>query len=275
MESERKVAIVTGGTRGIGFGIAKTLARDGYDLVLGFNANEERAKESQSHLEEKFGAKVVTVKGDVGEEDTVTRLFEAVEERFNGILHVLVHNAGLFVDINRTSTTPTSESAQLAAGENGNGLIGSFAQMDYYQRVYPKCLVRCVEKGLPYMEKAGEGHIVTISSPGCNATQPPRLMYLNPGQAKTVVEYLTRYYALQLAPSRINVNCLIPGFTKTEVWGNMALEMLAGKYSPMGEVITPEDIGEAAAFLCKPSSRFITGQIISVDGALSLRAGPH
>ncbi|XP_077991010.1 enoyl-[acyl-carrier-protein] reductase [NADPH] FabL-like [Glandiceps talaboti] len=272
MEGGRKVAIVTGGTRGIGFGIAKTLARDGYDLVLGFNANEERVRESQCHLEEKFGANVVTVKGDVGEEDTVTRLFEAVEEKFNGILHVLVHNAGLYVG---RTTTAKSESAQLAAGEDGKGLIGSFPQMDYYQRVYPKCLVRCVEKGLPYMEKAGEGHIVTISSPGCNATQPPRLMYLNPGQAKTVVEYLIRYYALQLAPNRINVNCLIPGVTKTEAWGNAVLEMVSGKLSPMGEVITPEDIGEAAAFLCKPSSRFITGQIIAVDGALSLRSFPH
>ncbi|XP_070555635.1 enoyl-[acyl-carrier-protein] reductase [NADPH] FabL-like [Ptychodera flava] len=277
MEGERKTAVVTGGTRGIGLGISKILARDGYNLILGYNSNVERAQKAQSYLEEEYGAAVIVVKGDVCREETIAALFDAVEKHFDGRLHALVHNAGLYVG---KSTTPSSDDARVAADEKlslnteqplGAGSPENFAQLDYYQKVYPKCFSRCVEKSLQHFEKSGEGHIICISSPGCNITQPPRVGYDMPGQAKTVMEFLTRYYAIQLAPKRINVNCVIPGVTRSEAWGKVPLENLASKICPMDEVIAPEEIGEAVSFLCKPTSRFITGVSLPVDGGLYLK----
>ena len=89
--------------------------------------------------------------------------------------------------------------------------------MDYYQQVYPKCFIRLVETFVKYMQDSG-GSIIAVSSPGCNVNHTPKPMYMLPGQAKTTLEYLSRHYALLLAPKRITVNVVVPGFTRTEAW---------------------------------------------------------
>ncbi|MGB7444413.1 MAG: SDR family oxidoreductase [Coleofasciculaceae cyanobacterium] len=274
-----KSAIVTGGTRGIGLGISQQLARDGYDLILGFNSNEEAASIAKTTIESTYGVKVCTVKGDVGEESTIENIFACLENNLQGKLTALVHNAGLYVGM---TTSPTSSNAELAASTPrqlfGDGEFTSFAQYDYYQSVYPKCFIRCVEKAINYMED-GNGYIVATSSPGCNSGQTPRLSYILPGQAKAVVEFLTRYYAKMLAPRQITVNVVIPGFTKTEAWnsvtakyGGVESETMQKliKNTPMQRWVPPKEVGEVVAFLCSPKAAFITGVALPIDGGLHL-----
>ncbi|MDJ0719818.1 MAG: SDR family oxidoreductase [Prochloraceae cyanobacterium] len=274
-----KKAIVTGGTRGIGLGISQQLASDGYDLILGFNTNEEAASVAKSTIESTYGVKVYTIKGDVAQESTIEKIFASVENNFEGKLTALVHNAGLYVGM---TTSPASSLAELATNTPlqlfGDGQFTSFAQYDYYQNVYPKCLIRCVEKAINYMED-GKGYIVATSSPGCNSSQTPKLSYILPGQAKAVVEFLTRYYAKILAPRRITVNVVIPGFTKTEAWnsvtakyGGVESETMQKmiENTPMQRWASPTEIGQVVAFLCSPKAAFITGVALPVDGGLHL-----
>ncbi len=276
----QKVAIVTGGTRGIGFGISQQLATEGYNLIIGFNSNETAANEAKKILESDYGVTVYPIKGDVAQAETIDQFFDCLEKNFEGKLTALVHNAGLYLGI---TTTPASEQAEAAADKQrqllGDGNLTSLAQYEYYQNVYPKCFIRCVEKAVNYMED-GKGYIVATSSPGCNMTQTPKLSYILPGTGKTVVEFLTRYYAKMLASRRITVNVIIPGYTKTDAW-NKAMEKYGGtegemmqkmvENTPMQRWCSPQEIGQLVAFLCSDKAAFITGVALPIDGGLHLR----
>ena len=275
-----KVALVTGGTRGIGFGISQQLAADRYDLIIGFNSNETAAAKAKKALESDYGIKVSTVKGDVAEAETIDKLFDCLERNFDGKLTALIHNAGLRLGI---TTPPASEKAELAVDAQsellGDGNLTSLARYDYYQNVYPKCFIRCVEKAVKYMED-GKGYIVATSSPGCNINQTPRTPYMMPGTGKTVVEFLTRYYAILLASRRITVNVVIPGFTKTEAWDGMTkntggvegerMQNMIQNIVPIKRWISPTEIGQVVAFLCSPKAASITGVALPVDGGRHL-----
>ncbi len=276
----QKVAIVTGGTRGIGFGISQKLAADGYHLILGFNSNEKAAEEAKKSLQAEYNIKVYTVKGDVAEAETIDNFFVCLENNFDGKLTALVHNAGLYLGM---TTTPASEEAKAAADKQpqllADGNFTSLAQYEYYQNVYPKCFILCVEKAVNYMED-GKGYIVATSSPGCNMNQTPKLSYILPGTGKTVVEFLTRYYAKILAARQITVNVVIPGFTKTEAWnsvtekfGGVDSEMMQKtiKNTPMQRWCHPTEIGQLVAFLCSPKAAFITGVAVPIDGGFHLQ----
>ncbi|EDO28931.1 predicted protein, partial [Nematostella vectensis] len=219
-----RYALVTGGTRGIGLAISHKLAKNGYYLILGYNANDERAEKAKSELESKYNVRVFTVKGDVAEDSTINAFFESIKANFDNKLNAFVHNAGLQVGL---TTDATSEASITALHKPGFSTFGKgsedaldFNMYDYYQSVYPKCFVRCVERALPLMPD-GEGYIVAISSPGCNATSRPLPRY-QPGHAKAVLEHMVRCYAASLAPRRITANCIIPGLTDTETIVKMA-----------------------------------------------------
>ncbi|XP_070555090.1 enoyl-[acyl-carrier-protein] reductase [NADPH] FabL-like [Ptychodera flava] len=272
----RYCGVVTGGTRGIGFAIARKLAENGHNLVLGYNSNDDAASEAKKALEEEFGVQVYTVKGDLAEEKTIETIFEVVETRFGGKLNAFVHNAGLYVGL---TTQPESEQAKIAAKALNGEREGNFAQWDYYQNVYPKCFLRCVDKCVKYMAEDG-GHIVAISTPGCNACQTPRLGSYITGQAKASMEFFVRYLALRLAERKINVNCVVPGYVDTDPWkmlrnmkrsGNPDPDDLALGRTPMKRWGQPNEVGDAVAFLCSSKAAFITGTNLYVDGGLHLR----
>ena len=275
-----KVAIVTGGTRGIGRGIAEHLALAGYDLILGYNSNSSAADTTRSALQSSHGVKVVTVGGDVAEQDTIDNMFLCLETEFpEQELGALVHNAGLHVG---KTTAPAGDKATQAAAADksilGDGSFDNFDQYDYYQNVYPKCFVRLVEGAAKHMGQGG--HIVATSSPGCNSNQTPKTEYMLPGQAKAGLEYLVRHYAVLLAPKHITVNVIIPGFTRTEAWlpltapiggiDGEAMKSRLSKRCPMNKWGTADDMGGVVAFLCSPAASYITGVAIPVDGGLHL-----
>ncbi|MGK7908980.1 MAG: SDR family NAD(P)-dependent oxidoreductase [Synechococcus sp.] len=246
-----KVALLTGGTRGIGLAIARKLASDSFNLILGYRSDRQAALAAKTDLET-YNVKVVTVAGDVKESETVDSLFEAVEVDFGGQLTAFVHVAGYAI----TATLPAGF---------------TFEQYEEAQSLYPKAFLRCMEKAVRYMPDR-EGRAIAISASGVHN---PGKVYAMSAPAKAGMEVLAKHYAIALAPRGITVNIVTPGYVKTQAWDGYldALPEIARvpqQSTPMGRWGQPEDIAPLVAFLCSQDSGFITGQHIYVDGGLSL-----
>lgn len=246
-----KVALVTGGTRGLGLAISRKLASDGFNLILGYNTNHNAALAAKNELE-KLNVKVVTVAGDIKQPKTSDTFFTVIEEHFDSQLTAFVHLAGYAI------------SATLPGGF-------TFEQYEEAQELYPKAFLRCMEKALKYMAD-DQGRVVVISSHGVH---DPGKVYAMAGPAKASLEVLAKHYALAIAPRGITVNIVAPGFIKTEAWEGYLqvlphIDKLAPRATPTGRWGQPNDVAPVVAFLCSEESRFITGQHIYVDGGLSL-----
>mmetsp|Transcript_33465 Transcript_33465/g.75860 ORF Transcript_33465/g.75860 Transcript_33465/m.75860 type:complete len:303 (+) Transcript_33465:71-979(+) len=281
MAASRPVAMVTGGTRGIGKGISEALADQGFDLLLGYGTNAEAAEAHAGELRAK-GVKVAIIGGDVAKEETVDSYFEALAQEFpEQKLKALVHNAGQYVGITSDNSLGlSSEGPRLLGSLLGEGGKVDLSLMDYYHQIYAKAWVRFVEKAVPLFTEGGS--VVGISSPGCNCTINPAEGYDMPGSAKTVMETTARYYAKNLAPKQITVNVVIPGLTESDAWKALAkgkgkgsedhsmVQGLASKACFMGRAQSARELGNVVAFLCGPHSRYITGVALPVDGGLHL-----
>ena len=256
--TSEKVAIVTGGTSGIGLATSRDLASQGFNLILGFLNDIENAAKSEKILKEEYNVKVYTIRGDISKPETIDSYFQCLLENFDGQLTAIVHGAGLYAPGTKSSDPDTK--------------FTSFECYDYYQSIYPKCFIQLVEKGIKYM-KDGEGRIVSVSSPGCNSCIPVRVEYMMPGTGKSTLEYLTRHYSKFLAPRQITCNCVIPGFVKTKPWKPMldtVGDELGKKRTPMGRWGETQEIGNVIGFLCSKKASFLTGATIPVDGGLHL-----
>ena len=250
------VALVTGGTRGIGLGISRKLASEGYHLVLGYHSNDKAALSAKEELKE-YGVRVKTVAGDIGKAETVDKLFRVIEKHFARQLTVLIHQAGRAI---------------------GGKLPGEFTfeQYEEAQTLYPKAFLRCMEGALKYLPD-GRGRVVVLSSHGVHN---PGIIYAMAAPGKAAMETLAKNYALMLAHRGITVNIVSPGYTKTDAWKGYLkafpyVEKMPPMASPMGRWGKPEDIAPVVSFLCSEESRFVTGQNIYVDGGLGLSLFYH
>jgi len=278
----RRVAIVTGGTRGIGRGISDALAHDGFDLLLTYNTNAEAAEAAAKEIRSAQGCTVECVGGDISQPATRDAIFARFDESFKADheLAAVVHNAGQYVGV----TSDNCESLDARPRGFGDGsLLGEdgkpeLATMHYYQKMYGDAYVDLCERGLARMTNGGS--LVGISSPGCTVQYNANGGYDMPGSGKCVMEYAMRLFALRCAGKDVNCNVVVPGITTSDAWGKLAAtrgttkeELVAGissRLSPMGSM-SPRQLGDAVAFLCSPQGRIITGVSLPVDGGVHLK----
>ena len=245
--SERKVAIVTGASRGIGRATAVRLAKMGMDIVFTYNSGSQAAEETKA-LCEAEGAKVLALQADVSKSENCEKLAAAALE-FGGHIDVLVNNAG----ITRDGLIIRMTDEQFDAVIDTN-LKGAFYMM------------RAVSK---QMMKQRCGRIINLSSvTGLlgNAGQ------VNYAASKAGVIGMTKSLARELASRKVTVNAIAPGMIETDmtaVVSDKAKEAMKAAI-PVGEMGKPEDIAGAIAFLAGEESRYITGQVICVDGGMAI-----
>jgi NAD(P)-dependent dehydrogenase (short-subunit alcohol dehydrogenase family) len=241
MRLKGKIALVTGAARGIGLAVAKALAAEGAVPVIA-DINEAGARDALSTLGRAEG---LALGVDVADEASVAAMIDAIRAR-HGRLDILVNNAGIggntpFLDIKLAEWNRT-----IAVN-----LTGAFLVAQASARV---------------MVKGGGGKIVNIASVSGQRGGHGRAAY---GAAKAGLELLTKVMAVELAEHGINVNSIAPGAIETEMakFAHDAATRAAYDYLiPMTRYGTPEEIADAAVFLCSDESRYIHGHTLNVDG---------
>ena len=238
-----RVAIVTGGGRGIGREIALELARAGADVAVNYHDQPEGARATAAEIET-LGVRGMAVAADVGDAAAVRRMMEEVTANL-GSLDILVNNAGV------QTWTPFLDVTE--------------AEWDLVIRTNLKGCFLCTQTAARVMSRGGV--VVNIGS-GCNKVPFPGLVAYT--ASKGGIEMLTKVAAVELAPRKIRVNCVAPGAVEVE---RTRLEVADyagtwGAVTPLGRVGRPEDIARTVRFLASDDSAFITGQTIWVDGGL-------
>ena len=282
----RRVAIVTGGTRGIGRGISEALADAGFDLLLAYNTDAPAAETTAAVLRER-GRVVELIGGDVAQETTRDALFARFDAVFapTHALGAVVHNAGQYVGVTSTNaegleapSTPQGfgDGSLLLDKERGGGV--DVTRLHYYQRLYGDAYVDLCERGLARMGEDG-GTLVGVSSPGCTLQYKANLGYDLPGAGKCVMEYAMRLIALRCAARGVNCNVVVPGVTRTEAWdklaaarGTSADDLVGTLAARLAPAMHPRQLGDVVAFLCTPQGRVLTGLSLPVDNGVHLRA---
>jgi enoyl-[acyl-carrier-protein] reductase (NADH) len=276
---ENKVAIITGGTRGIGYGIANSLAEKGYDLLLTYNTNKYKAYLSKDYLIEKYNNKIELVDGDLSLKESRDKIFDKYDRYFNKThnLKVIVHNCGQYVGITSNNCENLKGIKKYSFGDNSlleNNNI-NFETMRYYQKLYGEAYIDLCERGLYRMNDGGS--LIGISSPGCTTIYNPQPGYDMPGSGKTIMEYVMRLMALNAGKKNVNCNVIVPGAIKTDAWnilnkitGRDAYQFISNKQS-INKEMKPKQIGDVVVFLCSNKGRYITGISLPVDGGLHLK----
>jgi enoyl-[acyl-carrier protein] reductase III len=245
--SLRRVALITGGTRGIGKAIATKFAKNGYDLVLNFLRSKSNAEEAKAELEA-LGANVHLVKANVSDIENIKHLFAEVEGAF-GRLDVFVNNAASGV------LRPLLELEE--------------SHWDWTQDINAKAYFFAAQEAAKRMTSDG-GAIVALSSLGSIRVLPN---YAAVGVSKAALEAITRYLAVELANKNIVVNAVSGGAVDTDAlkhFPNRDEMLSSGADNPVGRLVEPEDLAEVVYFLCTPAAQMIRGQTIIVDGGMSL-----
>ncbi len=246
-----QVALVTGSGRSIGREIALTFARGGADVVINFFRNRKPAQETAAEVQA-LGRRALVVRANVAQPDDLERLFVETDAAFGG-LDILVCNA--------------------ASGYNRPAMQQKIKGWDWTMNINARSVLFAAQHALPLMQKRGGGAIVNISSIGSFRTLPD---YVVVGASKAALEALTRYLAVELGPSNVNVNAVSGGVVATDALkhfeatrdGTLLQDIAA--HTPVGRNVEPSDIANVVAFLCTPAAAMIRGQVIIVDGGFTL-----
>jgi NAD(P)-dependent dehydrogenase (short-subunit alcohol dehydrogenase family) len=269
-----KVALVTGGARGIGAGIARVMAGQGAAVAILDLDGPEAEKTAQGLTTPGIGLAC-----DVAIEADIVQAVRAVVDRFGG-LDIVVNNAG-------AGRGPLDPTVTRATG-GGGGRVDDMAAESWDEQLSQnlRTTFLTTKTAASHLKTRGGGAIVNIASIAGLIASPTLPAY---AAAKAGVISLTKSLALDYAPHDIRVNAICPGFLWTRAWEGLAtgLRMAVPQYAdreprdiflevvargvPLGREQTPEDIGELAAFLASDAARNITGQWIAVDGGITLR----
>jgi 3-oxoacyl-[acyl-carrier protein] reductase len=246
-----QVALVTGGSRGIGRGIVKALAAAGAKVAFVYRGSRESAESLVKEVTDAGGV-AKAHQGDVAEAGTAQRIYDAVVADWSKV-DVLVNNAGVIKDELFVRMEPADFDAVIAT--NLTGAV-SF----------------CRAVGYPMMRQRS-GRIINISSVAADFVNAGQTNY---AASKGAINSFTRALAMELASRGVTVNAIAPGFIETDMSAavrNKAGEDLIKKKIPARRLGQAEDIAALVVFLASPAASYITGQVITVDGGLSLGIG--
>jgi enoyl-[acyl-carrier protein] reductase III len=242
-----KVALITGGSRGIGRAITLKLAEEGADVIINYFRKKSTAESTAQEALAK-GVKAHIIKANVGEPEQIDTMFDEIESEF-GRLDILVNNA--------------------ASGVARSALELDDRGWDWTMDINARAFLLCARRAASLMKSGGK--MVSISSLGSRLVLPA---YTAVGVSKAALEALTRYLAVELAPRGICVNSVAPGAVASEALklytADPNLPKSAWQTTPAGRMVKPEDIANLVAFLCSQQSDMIRGQTIVIDGGLSL-----
>ena len=248
MSFDGRVALITGGSRGIGRQIALSLAEQGADIVINYRGNQAAADEVRSTVES-LGRRAVAIQADVADFAAATAMVAQATAAM-GRLDVLVNNAGL-----------TRDNLAMRMSE---------AEWDAVVDAVLKGTFACSKAVLRPMMRQRYGRIINIGSVsglGGNAGQA------NYSAAKAGLVGLTKTLAKEMGSRNITVNLVAPGFIQTDLTADLPPTMVEEivRRTPLGRLGTPADVAAAVCFLACDASGFITGQVLSVDGGLLLQ----
>lgn len=242
MKLSGKVAIVTGGSRGIGAAIARRLAGEGAQVALFYRSNAEAADATVQAIEA-AGGRAAAFKADVADEAAVRSAVREVATRF-GRVDALVNNAGIF------EAEPVGEISR-----------------ESFQRQFSVnawSVLASTQAALDHFPATG-GAIVNVSSSLAVRPEPQTVSY---SASKAAVDSLTLGCAIELGARGIRVNAVAPAITRTDMTADIPAEQLKAetRLTPLGRLAEPGDIADVVAFLCSDDARWITGRSILVDG---------
>ena len=241
---DKRTVIVTGGSRGIGASISKRFAKDGYNIVINYVNNDERANKLKDELENKYKAEVLLVKADVSNENDVKLLIDETINKF-GYINCLVNNAGIAIDKPFLDKTPDEFRKTL-----DTNLVGPFITS---------------KLAYNYLINADNASIINISSTnGIDTLYPESIDY---DASKAGVISLTKNLASVYGPN-VRVNSVAPGWVKTEMNSDLDKDFMKDEEDKiiLGRFAEPDEIANVVYFLASKEASYINGEVIIVDG---------
>lgn len=253
MQFSGKVALVTGGGRGIGKAIALRLAREGADVAINYFRNRAPAEETAREIKS-LGQRPILIKANVGDVDELQGMIQRVNAELGG-LDILVNNA--------------------ASGYNRPIMEQRVKGWDWTMNINARAALFGAQTAAPIMAERGGGAIVNISSFGSQRVLPD---YVLVGASKAALEAVTRYLAVEMAPMNVVVNAVSAGVVETDalkhfpIWREQLSERIdaIAAHTPAGRIVTSEDVAGVVAWLCGPDAAMVRGQVIVVDGGFTL-----
>ena len=246
----KRVILVTGAASGIGAATCRALAAPGVALLMHTRKNRDGAEHVAAEARA-AGAETGVVLGDLAEPTVADALIAQAVQQF-GALDVLISNAG-FAD--RAPFAALTDAAMTASVE---AIQGAF--------------FRLARAAIPHLKAAQDARVVAVSSFVAHAFRTDTTVFAASAAAKAALEALVRALAIELAPSGVTVNAVVPGFIRKDPGAHVAIdpERLRQQVAsvPLGRVGLPEEVAAAIAFLASPAAGYITGQALHVDGGL-------
>lgn len=254
MQTRNKIALVTGGSRGLGKDMSIALAKKGIDVVITYNSNKAAADNVVAEIQS-IGQKAIALRLDTGDIKLFDGFIKQVTEHLKAEtgsprFDFLINNAGTGLYSPAANTTEE--------------------QLDTIVNIHYKGVFFLTQKALPYINDGGA--IINISSGLTRITMPGTSVY---GSIKAAVEVMSRYLAKELGPRKIRVNVVAPGAIETDFGGgrtrdNKEINAQIAGVTALGRVGLPDDIGKVVAFLCTDDAYWINGQRIEVSGGQAL-----